>query len=130
MNTGQSKRGSLVESLANIVAGVAIAFTSQLVIFGYYGMHVPIALNAKMTAWFTAVSLVRSFVLRRVFNKITTQDEALRGENGVAYTGKRCYPGILHAQDLSGNCLICEPLKGCLPARVAWNNVTRDGRCQ
>ena len=27
----------------------------------------------------------------------------------VSPIGKRCFPGILHAQDENGNCLICKP---------------------
>ena len=73
---GQSKAGSLIESVTNIVVGVVIAFLSQLVIFGLYGVQVPWTLNLKMTAWFTLVSLVRSFVLRRLFNGLTTSRRA------------------------------------------------------
>ena len=65
----------MVESVTNIIVGVVIAFTSQLLIFGYYGIHVSLSTNAMMTAWFTGVSLARSFILRRVFNKITYMSE-------------------------------------------------------
>ena len=75
MNLGQSKKGSVVEAIANIAVGVAIAFISQIIIFGHYGIVVPLMLNAKMTAWFTGVSLLRSFVLRRIFNRATVERE-------------------------------------------------------
>lgn len=68
---GQSKSASLLEAVTNIIIGVVIAFASQLVIFGWYGIHVSIQTNLCMTAWFTAVSLARSFVLRRLFNRFT-----------------------------------------------------------
>lgn len=69
--SGQSKRGSLVEALTNILVGVVLAFTSQLIIFKHYGYPITLETNAWMTLWFTVVSLARSFILRRIFNRIT-----------------------------------------------------------
>ena len=73
--SGQSKRGSLVEALTNILVGVVLAFTSQLIIFKHYGYPITWETNAWMTLWFTAVSLARSFILRRIFNRITYKHE-------------------------------------------------------
>jgi hypothetical protein len=73
--SGQSKRGSLVEALTNILVGVVLAFTSQLIIFKHYGYPITWETNAWMTLWFTAVSLARSFILRRIFNRITYKAE-------------------------------------------------------
>jgi NhaP-type Na+/H+ or K+/H+ antiporter len=72
---GQTKRGSLAEALVNILVGVVIAFVSQLIIFKHYGYAITWETNAWMTGWFTAVSLTRSFVLRRIFNWITYKYE-------------------------------------------------------
>lgn len=71
LKEGQTKTGSVVEAVANIIVGVGIAFVSQVIIFSSYGITVSTALNVKMTLWFTVVSLTRSFVLRRIFNRIT-----------------------------------------------------------
>lgn len=68
---GQSKTGSVIEAVVNIGAGCGVAYVSQVVIFSFYDITVPFALNVKLTIWFTAVSLARSFVIRRVFNRIT-----------------------------------------------------------
>jgi hypothetical protein len=73
--SGQSKRGSFVEAIANILVGVLVAFTSQLIIFKHYGYSITWETNAWMTGWFTAVSLARSFILRRIFNRITYKHE-------------------------------------------------------
>ena len=70
MNTGQSKAYSLLEAITNILVGVVVAFVSQLIIFGAYGVHLSMKVNLYMTLWFTAVSMARSFLLRRVFNWI------------------------------------------------------------
>lgn len=64
----QTRLGSLIESLMNIVIGFGVALVSQLVVFPMFGIHVPLSSNFAIGAWFTAISLVRSFVIRRWFN--------------------------------------------------------------
>lgn len=64
----QSRLGSFVEAGANIAVGFSVALVSQLVIFPHYGIHVPLSTNFWISAWFTLISLVRSYVLRRYFN--------------------------------------------------------------
>lgn len=63
----QSRRSSLIESLANIAIGYLVAVGSQIVIFPMYGLKCETATNFKIGCWFTIVSLVRSYVLRRWF---------------------------------------------------------------
>lgn len=65
----QSKIHSLLESLANTVIGYVVALLSQLAIFPLFDIHVPLADNLMIGAWFTAISLARSYVLRRWFTK-------------------------------------------------------------
>jgi len=65
----QSKIGSFIESLIN---GFGIALGSQIIIFPLYGVHIPIHDNIMITVWFTLISIVRSYTLRRVFNRSTT----------------------------------------------------------
>ena len=69
---GQSRTASLVESITNIIAGIGVAFISQEIIFAWYNIHLSTAANAQIVAWFTAISLVRQFCLRRLFNFFTT----------------------------------------------------------
>ena len=64
----QTRLGSLTESIVNIIIGYTVAISSQVVIFPMYGIHVPITTNLVMGAWFTVVSLVRSYLIRRWFN--------------------------------------------------------------
>ena len=67
----QRPLASGIESLANVVAGYGIALASQIVLFPIYGIEVNLRTNVVLGLWFTAVSLVRSFILRRVFNHLT-----------------------------------------------------------
>lgn len=69
---GQSRLGSLIEALTNVAIGYGIALLAQLVIFPWYGIHISLQTNASIGAWFTAVSIVRSYVLRRFFNRFGT----------------------------------------------------------
>lgn len=64
----QSKRGSLIEAWANIAIGYFVALLSQIAVFPMFGIHVPLSTNLWIGAWFTAISLVRSYVIRRWFN--------------------------------------------------------------
>lgn len=64
----QSRIGSLFESAANIVIGFCVALISQLLVFPLFGIDIPFSSNLGISAWFTAISLVRSYVIRRWFN--------------------------------------------------------------
>ena len=67
----QLKRHSLLESVINVAVGYGVALVSQIVIFPLYGMEVPLSANIQIGIWFTAISIVRSYVLRRAFNRWT-----------------------------------------------------------
>ena len=61
---------SLTESGVNIVCGYIVALISQIMIFPLFDINVNLQTNIKIGLWFTVVSLVRSYVLRRLFNKM------------------------------------------------------------
>lgn len=65
---GQTRLGSLLESALNVLVGYLVALVSQLAIFPLYGIHIPLSSNLAIGVWFTIVSLVRSYALRRWFN--------------------------------------------------------------
>jgi hypothetical protein len=66
----QSKRGSAIEAIANVLIGYWVAIGAQLSIFPLFGVHIPLADNMMIGVLFTVVSLVRGYVLRRVFNRL------------------------------------------------------------
>ena len=66
----QSRRMSMVEAVANVVVGYAVAVLAQIAIFHAFGLSVPLTDNLLIGAAFTVVSLVRGYALRRVFNRI------------------------------------------------------------
>jgi hypothetical protein len=64
----QTKKGSLIEALMNIAIGYGVALISQILVFPMFGIDVPISTNLWIGAWFTAISLIRSYIIRRWFN--------------------------------------------------------------
>jgi len=64
----QTKLGSLIESMLNIAIGYGVALMSQIIIFPLFGIVVSLSTNLWIGAWFTLISLVRSYVIRRWFN--------------------------------------------------------------
>lgn len=67
----QSRVSSAQESFANVTVGYVVAILSQLLVFPFYGIHVPLQTNVAIGLWFTVISLVRSYALRRWFNRRT-----------------------------------------------------------
>jgi hypothetical protein len=65
----QSKRGSLIEAVANTMVGYALAVATQFAVFPAFGLRVGVVENLGLGLIFTAVSLARGYVLRRLFNR-------------------------------------------------------------
>ena len=65
----QTKFQSFIESLTNILIGFLTAICSQLAIFPLFNIDIPIQDNLLIGLYFTLISLVRSYVIRRYFNK-------------------------------------------------------------
>lgn len=64
----QTKIQSLLESVVNIFIGFIIAVLSQIMIFPLFDIHTTTAENIEIAIYFTFVGLVRSYLLRRMFN--------------------------------------------------------------
>ena len=64
----QSRTMSAIEAVTNVLVGYGVAVATQMVIFPMFGLTATLGQNMAMGAVFTIVSLVRSYLLRRVFN--------------------------------------------------------------
>jgi hypothetical protein len=73
-NRGQSRRMSLVEAIANVAVGYAIAVLTQILVFPLFGLQVSLADNLAIGLAFTAISLTRSYVLRRLFEAFRSRE--------------------------------------------------------
>ena len=65
----QSRSQSAIEAVANVVVGWSVALLIQLATFPVLGLQATAGQNVALSSIFTAVSLVRSYVLRRVFDR-------------------------------------------------------------
>jgi len=67
----QSKKYSLIESVCNVIFGYLIALLTAYVVFPWFGVNTSMQDNFGITACFTTVTLIRSYLIRRFFNKRT-----------------------------------------------------------
>lgn len=66
----QSRSGSLVEAVANVVTGYLLARVVQRLAYPFFGITTSLATDSMIAGLFTATSLARSYVLRRVFEAL------------------------------------------------------------
>jgi hypothetical protein len=66
----QSRAGSLAEATANVVAGYLLALALQRIAYPLFSISTTLATGSVIAALFTATSLARSYVLRRVFEAL------------------------------------------------------------
>ncbi|TAN58463.1 MAG: hypothetical protein EPN20_16355 [Magnetospirillum sp.] len=66
----QSRRMSLAEAAANVVIGYILAVATQIVVFPLFGIQIVLADDLAIGGIFALVSLLRGFMLRRVFERI------------------------------------------------------------
>jgi len=64
----QTKRESLVESSVNIALGFITGILSQLLVFPLMGITVSMSENLILAVYFTVISLVRNYLVRRYYN--------------------------------------------------------------
>ena len=67
----QSKTMSLIESISNVIIGYFVALLSQIIVFPIFDIQTTIQDNLLIGLWFTGISILRSFVLRRIYNRIS-----------------------------------------------------------
>lgn len=67
----QSRRLSLIEAVTNVVLGYALAVVTQIVVFPLFGLQVSLGDNLAIGGAFVAISLLRSYALRRAFARWT-----------------------------------------------------------
>ena len=77
----QSRTMSFAEAVANVAIGYSIAVVTQILIFPVFGLHTTLAQNLKLGVAFSAVSITRSFALRRLFEVVRARE--FEGEPAV-----------------------------------------------
>ena len=64
----QSRRMSVAESIANVVVGYGVAVIATAIVLPAFGYNVSASDAFGISAAFTVVSVIRSYLLRRAFN--------------------------------------------------------------
>jgi hypothetical protein len=65
----QSRRMSLIEAITNVAVGYGLAVATQIVVFPWFGLHPSLSENLTIGAIFVGISLLRSYTLRRLFER-------------------------------------------------------------
>jgi len=69
----QSRFMSLVESITNVLVGFGVAILTQALVFPLFGIHVTMGDQVAIGGVFSAVSLIRGYLLRRLFEAILVE---------------------------------------------------------
>lgn len=69
----QSRIMSLVEAVTSVLVGFAFAVGAQLAVFPWFGVRLSLGDNLTIGGVFTAVSILRSYGLRRLFETVRTR---------------------------------------------------------
>lgn len=65
----QTRLGSFIESWVNIVVGYAVNFTANMLILPLFGFNITFSQNIVLGGLYTVISLIRSYFIRRWFNR-------------------------------------------------------------
>ena len=84
LRPAQSCWGSALEAVANVLVGYLVALAAQQLVFPLFGIHTTLAQDSAIAAVFTAVSLARSFLLRRLFERVGTGQRRCYGRATTA----------------------------------------------
>ena len=66
----QPRHMSFVESMTNIAVGYTVSILTNFIVLPMFGYEVTLKKNLLMGLCFTVISLTRSYVLRRCFNRL------------------------------------------------------------
>ncbi|MEQ1956235.1 DUF7220 family protein [Mesorhizobium yinganensis] len=75
LDGSQSRTGSFIEAVANVIAGYIVAIIVQRLAYPLFGIDTTLATDGMIAAIFTTASLARSYVLRRFFQHLADADK-------------------------------------------------------
>ena len=65
----QSRLMSLIESLTNVAIGMVVSFFGQIVVSHWYNLPLNLAQNMQIVMFFTVLSVLSSYFVRRWYNR-------------------------------------------------------------
>lgn len=67
----QSRKMSGIEAVTSTAIGYLVALATQLAVFPLFQIEVSLSENLGIALIFTVVSIVRGYLVRRAFNRLT-----------------------------------------------------------
>jgi len=71
----QTRLQSFLEAWINVIIGYIVALAAQIIVFPWYDIDVSISQNLQIGLIFTTVSIARSYLVRRLFNRLHRIDQ-------------------------------------------------------
>ena len=68
----QTKKQSFIESITQTIIGMIVSLCIQLIIYPFLDIKVSLNQNIFITLVFFVASIIRGYIVRRLFNKIKT----------------------------------------------------------
>ena len=65
----QSRGMSLIEAASNVAVGYVLAVATQIIVFPWFSLHPSIGQSLALGGVFVGISLLRGYVLRRLFER-------------------------------------------------------------
>lgn len=69
----QSKKHSAFEVATNIIVGWTINMSANFLIFPLFGWSISLEQNVTLGCIYTVIAIIRGYILRRIFNKLTSR---------------------------------------------------------
>jgi hypothetical protein len=66
----QSKKHSIIESIVQTIIGLGTSILIQVVLYPLMGIPVTFSQNLIITSVFFVVSIIRGYLVRRIFNEL------------------------------------------------------------
>jgi len=63
----QSRTASLTEAVLNVALGFCVSVLANWIILPHYGVNSHLSTSIEIGIWFTIISFLRSYLLRRLF---------------------------------------------------------------
>lgn len=74
MTAGQTRRGSITETLASTAIGFGVSWAATPPILALFGYSAGAGAAFGITVVYTALSLVRGYCVRRLFNHLASKE--------------------------------------------------------
>lgn len=66
----QTRRQSMIEAVINVLVGFSINMLLNFAVFPLFGWHISLQQNIALGVIYTVISILRSYSLRRLFNRM------------------------------------------------------------